>query len=155
VSDVSIGNPNPEARTVEQIVNLHIERLPEGLYLATSDDVPGFVAQGRTLSEALETARDVSRRILRGAGGARGPRPPARTWMRVRLPFGRERLSGAPLRVQLPGCRQAAGSHEIWYNPATNRHTKLPNHPSNLPEGTLRAILKQAGVEPDEFLRAR
>lgn len=39
---------------VEQIANLHIERLPEGLYLATSDDIPGLVAQGRTLTETLE-----------------------------------------------------------------------------------------------------
>ncbi len=49
--------------------------------------------------------------------------------------------------------RQAAGSHEIWFNPATRRYTTIPNHPGDMPEGTLRAILKQAGVEPDEFLR--
>ena len=53
-----------EVLTVEQIVNLYVERLPEGVDLATSDDVPGLVAQGRTLSEILEIARDVSRRIL-------------------------------------------------------------------------------------------
>ncbi len=50
--------------------------------------------------------------------------------------------------------RQAAGSHEIWHNSATNRFTTLPNHPGDLPEGTLRAILKQAGVATDEFLSA-
>jgi predicted RNA binding protein YcfA (HicA-like mRNA interferase family) len=49
--------------------------------------------------------------------------------------------------------RQAAGSHEIWYNPTTNCYTTLPNHPGDMPEGTLRAILKQAGITPDEFLR--
>ena len=48
--------------------------------------------------------------------------------------------------------RQAAGSHEIWFNPITNRYTTIPNHPGDLPEGTLRAILRQAGVSPDEFL---
>ena len=36
---------------MEQIVNLHIEKLPEGVYLATPDEVPGLVAQGRTLVE--------------------------------------------------------------------------------------------------------
>ncbi len=51
--------------------------------------------------------------------------------------------------------RQAAGSHEIWYNAATNRYTTLPNHPGDLPEGTLRAILRQAAIESEEFLRAR
>lgn len=49
---------------MEQIVQLHIERLPEGVYLATSDEVPGLVAQGRTISETLEIARDVARRII-------------------------------------------------------------------------------------------
>lgn len=48
--------------------------------------------------------------------------------------------------------RQAAGSHEIWFNPASNRYTTIPNHPYDMPEGTLRAILKQAGVSPDDFL---
>ncbi|MBK1707346.1 type II toxin-antitoxin system HicA family toxin [Halochromatium glycolicum] len=50
--------------------------------------------------------------------------------------------------------RQAAGSHEIWYNPATDRYTTVPNHPGDLPEGTLRAILKQAAVSVERFLRA-
>jgi predicted RNA binding protein YcfA (HicA-like mRNA interferase family) len=49
--------------------------------------------------------------------------------------------------------RQAAGSHEIWFNPATNRYTTIPNHPGDMPEGTLRAILKQAGVQVDDFLK--
>lgn len=50
--------------------------------------------------------------------------------------------------------RQAAGSHEIWYNPETKRYTTIPNHPGDLPEGTLRAVLKQAGLEPEDFLQA-
>lgn len=49
--------------------------------------------------------------------------------------------------------RQAAGSHEIWYNPASRRYTTIPNHPGDMPEGTLRAILKQAGIEPELFLK--
>jgi predicted RNA binding protein YcfA (HicA-like mRNA interferase family) len=48
--------------------------------------------------------------------------------------------------------RQAAGSHEIWFNPLTGKFTTIPNHPGDLPEGTLRAILKQAGVTVDDFL---
>jgi len=48
--------------------------------------------------------------------------------------------------------RHAAGSHEIWYNPETNRYTTIPNHAGDMPEGTLRAILKQASVTPEEFL---
>lgn len=48
--------------------------------------------------------------------------------------------------------RQAAGSHEIWFNPSTHRYTTIPNHPGDMPEGTLRAILKEAGVRPETFL---
>jgi predicted RNA binding protein YcfA (HicA-like mRNA interferase family) len=50
--------------------------------------------------------------------------------------------------------RQAAGSHEIWHNPATGRFTTVPNHPGDMPEGTLRAILKQADVSVEAFLDA-
>ena len=50
--------------------------------------------------------------------------------------------------------RQAAGSHEIWHNPSTGKYTTIPNHPGDMPEGTLRAILKQADIEVDAFLAA-
>ena len=49
---------------MEQIVTLHIEKLPEGFYLATSDDIPGLVAQGRTIAETLEIARDIAKKLL-------------------------------------------------------------------------------------------
>ena len=48
----------------EQIINLQVELLPEGVYLATSEAIPGLVAQGRTVTETLEIARDVARRLL-------------------------------------------------------------------------------------------
>jgi predicted RNA binding protein YcfA (HicA-like mRNA interferase family) len=71
------------------------------------------------------------------------------------------RLAGLTYRElarRLKGCgfsfrRQAAGSHEIWHNPTTGRYTTIPNHPGDLPEGTVRAILRQAGIAVDEFLR--
>ncbi len=49
---------------MENIINIHVEKLPEGVYLATSEDVPGLVAQGRTVTEALEIARDVARKLI-------------------------------------------------------------------------------------------
>jgi predicted RNase H-like HicB family nuclease len=49
---------------LERIVRVHVEKLPEGCWLATSEDVQGLVAQGRTVAEALEIARDVARRLL-------------------------------------------------------------------------------------------
>lgn len=49
--------------------------------------------------------------------------------------------------------RHAAGSHEIWFNELTGRYTTVPNHPGDIPEGTLRVILKQAGIGPNDFLK--
>lgn len=50
--------------------------------------------------------------------------------------------------------RQAAGSHEIWYNPDKNCYTTIPNHPGDMPEVAFRAILKQANITPEGFLNA-
>jgi predicted RNase H-like HicB family nuclease len=49
---------------MEKIINLHIEKLPEGYYLATSDTIQGLIAQGRTISETIEIARDVAKKLL-------------------------------------------------------------------------------------------
>ena len=49
---------------MEHIATLHIEKLPEGSYLTTSNDIPGLVAQGRTIAETLEIARDIAKKLL-------------------------------------------------------------------------------------------
>ncbi|MFC2129879.1 type II toxin-antitoxin system HicB family antitoxin [Bacteroidota bacterium] len=45
-------------------INLDIKKLPEGYYLATSEQVQGLVAQGRTINETIDIAKDVARKIL-------------------------------------------------------------------------------------------
>ncbi|WP_069472441.1 type II toxin-antitoxin system HicB family antitoxin [Candidatus Marithrix sp. Canyon 246] len=49
---------------MEQLIKLHIEKLPEGVYLATSDDIQGLVAQGDTIAETLEIATDVANQLI-------------------------------------------------------------------------------------------
>jgi len=50
--------------------------------------------------------------------------------------------------------RQAKGSHEVWYHPATKRRAVIPNHPGReLATGTLRAILRESGITPRELLK--
>lgn len=44
----------------EILLSVHIEPLAEGGFLATSEDLPGLVAQGRTVAETLEIAQDVA-----------------------------------------------------------------------------------------------
>lgn len=65
---------------MERIVNLHIEKLLEGVYIATSDDVQGLIAQGRTIEETIEIARDVAKKLIEAqTGEAADVRlPPAR-----------------------------------------------------------------------------
>ena len=54
---------------MEKKISIHIEKLPEGVWLATSNDVQGLVAQGRTINETLEIARDVAKKLLEAQGG--------------------------------------------------------------------------------------
>lgn len=49
---------------MELAIRIQIEELPEGMFLATSDDLPGLVAQAPTVAGALEIARDVARRLI-------------------------------------------------------------------------------------------
>ncbi len=58
---------------MEHIITLHVEKLPEGFYLATSDDVQGLVAQGRTIQETLEIARDVAKKLLESRSTSDAP----------------------------------------------------------------------------------
>lgn len=48
----------------EILLAVRIEALPEGGFLATSEDLPGLVAQGRTIAETLEIAQDVARKLV-------------------------------------------------------------------------------------------
>lgn len=48
--------------------------------------------------------------------------------------------------------RQAAGSHEIWWHPATGRRTTIPNHgPKDIPKGTLAKILRDLGLKLEDL----
>jgi len=49
---------------MERVINLHIEKLPEGYYLATSNSIQGLVAQGRTINETIEIAKDVAKKLI-------------------------------------------------------------------------------------------
>jgi predicted RNase H-like HicB family nuclease len=53
---------------MEKVITVHIQKLPEGVYLATSEELEGLVAQGRTITETLEIARDVARKLLEAKG---------------------------------------------------------------------------------------
>ena len=57
------------------IINMDIQKLPEGGYVATSADVQGLVAQGKSFEEVVDIAHDVAQVLLR----AQKPKPPQKT----------------------------------------------------------------------------
>jgi predicted RNA binding protein YcfA (HicA-like mRNA interferase family) len=48
---------------------------------------------------------------------------------------------------------RVVGSHYQLFNNRTRRHTTVPHHNRDLPRGTLSAIIQQAGLTRDEFLK--
>ena len=49
--------------------------------------------------------------------------------------------------------RQGPGSHEVWRHKETGRKVTLPRHNRDMAEGTLHAVLHQAGIDINEFLK--
>jgi len=70
------------AEVDEATIRLHIEPLAEGGYLATSRDVPGLVAEGRSITEAVEIAQGLTRKIVESCLEHGDPLPPALAKMR-------------------------------------------------------------------------
>jgi len=48
--------------------------------------------------------------------------------------------------------RPGPGSHEVWRHGETGRRVTLPHHARDFAEGTLRAVLREAGIAPEHFL---
>ncbi len=76
----------------EAVIRLHIERLDEGGYVATSPDVPGLVAEGRSIVETVEIAQGLARRIAESCLEHGDPLPPALSGL----------ADGGPLDVVVP-----------------------------------------------------
>ena len=50
--------------------------------------------------------------------------------------------------------RPGPGSHEVWRHSVSGRKVTLPHHPRDMAEGTLRAILREAGIDVNDLLKA-
>ena len=61
----------------EATIRLHIEPLEDGVYLATSPDVPGLIVEARSITEAVEIAQDVARKLAETYLEEGVPLPPA------------------------------------------------------------------------------
>jgi predicted RNase H-like HicB family nuclease len=64
------------AEVDEASIRLHIEPLVEGGFVATSPDVPGLVAEGRSVMETVEIAQGLTRKIVESCLEHGDPLPP-------------------------------------------------------------------------------
>ena len=76
----------------EAVIRLHVEPLEEGGYVATSADVPGLVAEGRSIVETVEIAQGLAVRIAESCLEHGDPLPPALSGL----------ADGGPLDVVIP-----------------------------------------------------
>ena len=65
------------AEVDEATIRLHIEPLSEGGFVATSPDVPGLVAEGRSITETVEIAQGLTRKIVESCLEHGDPVPPS------------------------------------------------------------------------------
>ena len=65
------------AKVEEVAIRLRVEPLKGGRYLGTSPDVPGLVAEGRTVSETIEIAQSLARKIVESCREHGDPLPAA------------------------------------------------------------------------------
>ena len=89
------NGPASEQTMAESLINHEIETLTEGGYLATSRDLPGLVAQGRTIAECIEIAQDVARKLVESYLD-RGDPLPRKLKSKNRIKFGIEIPVGIP-----------------------------------------------------------
>jgi predicted RNA binding protein YcfA (HicA-like mRNA interferase family) len=65
------------------------------------------------------------------------------------MPYSAREVLAKPLRAGFVDVRQS-GSHKVLRHP-DGRQTYVAMHPGTLPTGTFRKILKQAGLNEEQF----
>ncbi len=75
----------------EIMIRLHIETLKEGGYVATSPDVPGLVAEGRSITETVEIAQGLTRKLVESCLDHGDP-----------VPASLSQLDSGPLNLRVP-----------------------------------------------------
>lgn len=48
---------------------------------------------------------------------------------------------------------RSKGSHELWVRDSDGRVVPIPRHSKPIRKGTLRAIIREIGISPNEFMR--
>lgn len=58
------------------LIRVRIEKLPEGVWLATSDDLPGLVVEAATREELIDTVPQVAQELIMSYHEHGDPLPP-------------------------------------------------------------------------------
>ena len=138
----------------EATIRLRIEKLADSGFWATSADVPGLVAYGRSVAETTEISQGLARKIAESCIEHGDPLPAGLTDL-VELDACIDLLvpGSVPSVGRLAGfrCREVArrlrrlgyrfdrtgpGSHEVWRHVRTGRKITLPRHTGDMAEGT-------------------
>jgi predicted RNase H-like HicB family nuclease len=61
-------------------ITINVKQLPEGVFLATSDEVPGLTVESETRDEILATAPEIALELLEIESGHPLPQWPAVTF---------------------------------------------------------------------------
>ena len=131
-----------------------------------------MVAEGRSVTEATEIAQGLARKIAESCIEHGDPLPPAlidfvepETGLDLLVPISVPSWGGLPVsryrevarglrHVSYLVDREGRGSHEVWRHVRTGRKVTVPRHTGDMAEGTLRAILREAGIYVRDFVGA-
>jgi len=72
---------------MEVLIAVHLKEVPEGGFMATSDELPDLLAYGKTVTETLEIAQDVAHKLIESYKEHGDPLP---TSLKTGNPVGRE-----------------------------------------------------------------
>ncbi len=117
----------------EFYLKVRIEPLDEGGFVATSPDLPGLVAQGRTRAETMEIAQDVARRLIESHLEHGDPLPPA---VRRAIKNARRVSTVAiPVGLSLPAIWRCPADKTTGVNPQGQRVPRVRSYSINPPVG--------------------
>ena len=103
------------AKPEEVAIRVRVENLKNSRFLGTSPDVPGLVAEGRSVAETVEIAQGLPEKSRNPAVSTEIPSHPSSAVKPARSPSACVcLLDGAPRRDFLPGSRPS--SPNIWFS---------------------------------------
>src|SRR5271170_2979426 len=74
--DTAMRKQEHVARVEEVAIRVRVRKVGNGRYLGTSADVPGLVAEGRSVAETVEIAQGLARKIVESCREHGDPLPP-------------------------------------------------------------------------------